>query len=196
MTTPPPQPVAPVTPPTSQVPGVDMIAGPMPQSNLPVETVSMGPQMAPVTDAPPTEAGSAAPEEDLVAKVAKEETSEPTDLSAIGKGVAGLGDAVSAAFGGKGQSFARIQAGEERQRFRDEKKADQEAQAKSQAEAAQLKRKQDMEDYKTKEKYKADLKEKKDSIERDRKLTGTYDCLLYTSPSPRDRQKSRMPSSA
>ena len=29
--------------------------------------------------------------------------------------------------------------------------------------------------------------------------TGTrwlYDCLLYTSPSPRDRQKSRMPSSA
>ena len=23
-----------------------------------------------------------------------------------------------------------------------------------------------------------------------------YDCLLYTSPSPRDRQKSRMPSSA
>ena len=25
---------------------------------------------------------------------------------------------------------------------------------------------------------------------------GTYGCLLYTSPSPRDRQKSRMPSSA
>ena len=25
---------------------------------------------------------------------------------------------------------------------------------------------------------------------------GTYVCLLYTSPSPRDRQKSRMPSSA
>ena len=25
---------------------------------------------------------------------------------------------------------------------------------------------------------------------------GAYDCLLYTSPSPRDRQKSRMPSSA
>ena len=24
----------------------------------------------------------------------------------------------------------------------------------------------------------------------------THDCLLYTSPSPRDRQKSRMPSSA
>ena len=26
--------------------------------------------------------------------------------------------------------------------------------------------------------------------------TGDYPCLLYTSPSPRDRQKSRMPSSA
>ena len=28
------------------------------------------------------------------------------------------------------------------------------------------------------------------------KLAKRYDCLLYTSPSPRDRQKSRMPSSA
>ena len=27
-------------------------------------------------------------------------------------------------------------------------------------------------------------------------VTEIYDCLLYTSPSPRDRQKSRMPSSA
>ena len=27
-------------------------------------------------------------------------------------------------------------------------------------------------------------------------LTQAMDCLLYTSPSPRDRQKSRMPSSA
>ena len=27
-------------------------------------------------------------------------------------------------------------------------------------------------------------------------LTLVYTCLLYTSPSPRDRQKSRMPSSA
>ena len=27
-------------------------------------------------------------------------------------------------------------------------------------------------------------------------LLGLYSCLLYTSPSPRDRQKSRMPSSA
>ena len=30
----------------------------------------------------------------------------------------------------------------------------------------------------------------KDAVEK------AYDCLLYTSPSPRDRQKSRMPSSA
>src|SRR5665213_4594925 len=29
-----------------------------------------------------------------------------------------------------------------------------------------------------------------------KKLAGASDCLLYTSPSPRDRQKSRMPSSA
>ena len=29
-----------------------------------------------------------------------------------------------------------------------------------------------------------------------RKLDGLPSCLLYTSPSPRDRQKSRMPSSA
>ena len=30
----------------------------------------------------------------------------------------------------------------------------------------------------------------------DNKIEYTYSCLLYTSPSPRDRQKSRMPSSA
>ena len=29
-----------------------------------------------------------------------------------------------------------------------------------------------------------------------REMEGTKGCLLYTSPSPRDRQKSRMPSSA
>ena len=28
------------------------------------------------------------------------------------------------------------------------------------------------------------------------RLQASYSCLLYTSPSPRDRQKSRMPSSA
>ena len=30
----------------------------------------------------------------------------------------------------------------------------------------------------------------------DKQLNQLYCCLLYTSPSPRDRQKSRMPSSA
>ena len=33
-------------------------------------------------------------------------------------------------------------------------------------------------------------------IEMLQKLDPSYTCLLYTSPSPRDRQKSRMPSSA
>ena len=33
-------------------------------------------------------------------------------------------------------------------------------------------------------------------IDRIKEVTGTLTCLLYTSPSPRDRQKSRMPSSA
>ena len=35
-------------------------------------------------------------------------------------------------------------------------------------------------------------------VERTRQVCGDLDglCLLYTSPSPRDRQKSRMPSSA
>ena len=32
--------------------------------------------------------------------------------------------------------------------------------------------------------------------ENERFFVGTKSCLLYTSPSPRDRQKSRMPSSA
>ena len=35
-----------------------------------------------------------------------------------------------------------------------------------------------------------------DSCVLDGELIGVSDCLLYTSPSPRDRQKSRMPSSA
>ena len=38
------------------------------------------------------------------------------------------------------------------------------------------------------------LKEAKQIAEAN--LTEYYACLLYTSPSPRDRQKSRMPSSA
>ena len=33
-------------------------------------------------------------------------------------------------------------------------------------------------------------------ITRSAKMANVFDCLLYTSPSPRDRQKSRMPSSA
>ena len=40
---------------------------------------------------------------------------------------------------------------------------------------------------------------RKDRELRDKKLDAIFDtipCLLYTSPSPRDRQKSRMPSSA
>ena len=32
--------------------------------------------------------------------------------------------------------------------------------------------------------------------DKDLTLTGAYYCLLYTSPSPRDRTRSRMPSSA
>eukprot|EP00828_Plagiopyla_frontata_P010303 TRINITY_DN1544_c0_g1_i2.p2 TRINITY_DN1544_c0_g1~~TRINITY_DN1544_c0_g1_i2.p2 ORF type:complete len:140 (-),score=32.97 TRINITY_DN1544_c0_g1_i2:51-470(-) len=37
---------------------------------------------------------------------------------------------------------------------------------------------------------------KGDCLEIGGKIMGFYCCLLYTSPSPRDRQKSRMPSSA
>src|SRR5678809_1626880 len=37
--------------------------------------------------------------------------------------------------------------------------------------------------------------EVKDAVHSGLKTTFTYTCLLYTSPSPRDRQKSRMPSS-
>ena len=39
------------------------------------------------------------------------------------------------------------------------------------------------------------IKETREWIEIDKSLS-VGDCLLYTSPSPRDRQKSRMPSSA
>ena len=35
-----------------------------------------------------------------------------------------------------------------------------------------------------------------DTVELVMALEEAFDCLLYTSPSPRDRQKSRMPSSA
>eukprot|EP01015_Nassula_variabilis_P023912 TRINITY_DN4514_c0_g1_i3.p2 TRINITY_DN4514_c0_g1~~TRINITY_DN4514_c0_g1_i3.p2 ORF type:complete len:138 (-),score=36.56 TRINITY_DN4514_c0_g1_i3:12-425(-) len=50
------------------------------------------------------------------------------------------------------------------------------------------------------EKYFSDKEEQQKRIEeemlRERKKEKSIDCLLYTSPSPRDRQKSRMPSSA
>ena len=36
----------------------------------------------------------------------------------------------------------------------------------------------------------------KNEFDRYRKIQEPHPCLLYTSPSPRDRQKSRMPSSA
>ena len=37
---------------------------------------------------------------------------------------------------------------------------------------------------------------RQDLIKRDKSIAWDIGCLLYTSPSPRDRQKSRMPSSA
>ena len=40
------------------------------------------------------------------------------------------------------------------------------------------------------------LKPEKDGLFCERIFGPSKDCLLYTSPSPRDRQKSRMPSSA
>ena len=43
---------------------------------------------------------------------------------------------------------------------------------------------------------KSKLKAEKLKKELSNKGTKVYFCLLYTSPSPRDRQKSRMPSSA
>ena len=48
--------------------------------------------------------------------------------------------------------------------------------------------------------YRMDLIEKQAEAMKSSKRAGVlalfYPCLLYTSPSPRDRQKSRMPSSA
>ena len=40
------------------------------------------------------------------------------------------------------------------------------------------------------------LKKEGDTVALDEPLVELETCLLYTSPSPRDRQKSRMPSSA
>ena len=41
-----------------------------------------------------------------------------------------------------------------------------------------------------------ELKASDDKLTLDLDPDNEFDCLLYTSPSPRDRQKSRMPSSA
>ena len=60
-----------------------------------------------------------------------------------------------------------------------------------------------MDDSKTYFKYDDDIKYKVSNVKRDEttdwifvKMLDFFTCLLYTSPSPRDRQKSRMPSSA
>ena len=82
-----------------------------------------------------------------------------------GKGVAGLGDAVSAAFGGRGQAFQQIQDREEREKVRGEQKeakeqeklekayAAQQSRLQKQADAAK-KREQDIVDFTKKEKIK------------------------------------------
>ena len=48
----------------------------------------------------------------------------------------------------------------------------------------------------TKEWHEPDEDKKRELDEKMNELMMLYSCLLYTSPSPRDRQKSRMPSSA
>ena len=45
-------------------------------------------------------------------------------------------------------------------------------------------------------KFKCPVKRERDKKEKRIKVTKLYDCLLYTSPSPRDKRQSRMPSSA
>ena len=45
-------------------------------------------------------------------------------------------------------------------------------------------------------KLRVELSEKKDSSSHKRNNLGSNNCLLYTSPSPRDNGRSRMPSSA
>ena len=49
---------------------------------------------------------------------------------------------------------------------------------------------------KSESKVKKEKKVDKKSVEKDAKKTDRKDCLLYTSPSPRDISGSRMPSSA
>ena len=166
----PTMPVAPPPPPPA-----------MTEAPLEVVNVPDTPQMAPVT-----EFGTAAPVEqpfvDQIAQpqpqpqAAPEDTGTGSELGySIGKGVAGLGDAVSQAFGGRGQAFQQIQAGEERDRVRAEKKEAQQSESKQRMIESLLKRKQDMEDFKTKEDYKANIKERKESLAKDKALTGTVE---------------------
>ena len=48
----------------------------------------------------------------------------------------------------------------------------------------------------TADQYRCPLSLEAVTVDRDDRVDMSKDCLLYTSPSPRDRQKSRMPSSA
>ena len=167
----PTMPVAPTPPPPA-----------MTEAPLEVVNVPDSPQMAPVTDfgmQPP-----APVEQPFVDQIAQQPQAAPEDTGpglgsrigrGIGKGLAGLGDAVSAGFGGRGQAFQQIQAGEERDKIRAEKKADKQSESQQQMIQSLLKRKQDMEDFKTKEKYKADLKDRKESLAKDKALTGTVE---------------------
>ena len=164
-------PVAPAPPPPA-----------MTEAPLEVVNVPDSPQMAPVTDfgmQPP-----APVEQPFVDQIAQQPQAAPEDTGpglgsrigrGIGKGLAGLGDAVSSAFGGRGQAFQQIQAGEERDRLRADKKAEQQTEAKQKMIQSLLKRRQDMEDFKAKEKYKADLKDRKESLAKDKALTGTVE---------------------
>ena len=152
----------------------------MTEAPLEVVNVPDTPQMAPVT-----EFGTAAPVEQpyvdqLAAPQQQQQQQAPQDPRSglgynVGKGLAGVGDAVSSAFGGRGQAFQQIQAKEERDRLRADKKADQQTEAKQKSLQAQMKRQQDLEDFKMKEKYKADLKYKKEALEQDKKLKGTVE---------------------
>ena len=54
----------------------------------------------------------------------------------------------------------------------------------------------DLAEEKLQKEFEATLNPKDEPIPESELIKLVNDCLLYTSPSPRDRQKSRMPSSA
>ena len=161
----PTMPVAPVPPPAPQ--GPVMTEAPLDVVNVP-DT-----QMAPVTEfgmQPQTPVEQ--PYVDQLAQPQPQPQAAPVDTGTgselgynIGKGVAGLGDAVSAAFGGRGQAFQQIQDREEREKVRGEQKeakeqeklekayAAQQSRLQKQADAAK-KREQDIVDFTKKEKIK------------------------------------------